>query len=974
MRKLIFAMVCGVLLLPDYAYTLGMGEIEVNSALNQQLDARIELLSAAPEDAESLIIKLASRDEFNRAGLDRPFTLNDLKFAPYTENGQVYIKVSTAKPVREPFLNFLIEIDWPKGHLLREFTILLDPPVYMGQPDPAQLEDRPAVSGAASEAQTPAGSSAQEGGFRPAAVPVAVPAPASAQPQTAAPVTTQQQTRYAPASYTSTEPGGRYRVQTGDTAWSLANRMRPDESVSVEQMMLAMLRTNPEVFINENVNGLKRGYILRIPDRNAINATSQAEALQLIRQQNALWREYQQALAGARPTTAMGAEGDTGAAGSSGMSRRSDARLEIVSAGSGTAAAGSSKDPAKMTATELREQLALAREAIETERVEKEALQGQIGSLEQRLDRMKGLISIEDAAMADVQDLGKPADETAMPAEEAMPVDEDITGVGSEEAALDALDALTGEAAPEGVEEQAEEADGEAVFVEEQAEQEVVELASPVEPQLDRARPAPMPREETGLVASLLNNPLVAGGLAVVVLIMLGVVYILIKRRRDAAAQEVEAMLAADSGLDLESELEDVADMIDDEAIDDLVLDEEVEASMAEVEAEAEEEFDADATMILPSAEDTIMTEADSQEEEAEEERDDVIAEADVYLAYGIYQQAEDLLKTALAENPDKDAYRVKLAETYFAGKNASELSALGAEMKQRQGGEETAAWRKVAAMGKELCPDDEIFQQAGMVPDLDIDDLMPKTPEPMDIDLGDETDLDMPELDTDFAEEAEKTEPEMPVFDETAVMSAEDMPEVEAVEAATDELGDLEFDLSETEAVTEPVAEKPDEPEAEEEFSLDIEASELGIEDESLLKESEPEPEAEDMDMEADVSELDFDIGEADAEAAPAEVAEDLSTVEDVSLDELGAELDELAEETGSETAPVDEPDTTGEDEMDLSDLSDVDEISTKLDLARAYLDMGDHEGARDILDEVMLDGNDQQKQEAEELIKDLG
>ena len=106
MRKLIFALAFGAILLPNNGFTLGLGEIEVNSSLNQRLEARIELLSAIPEDAETLIVRLASREEFTRAGLDRPLELTKLKFKSNAEDGRVYVNVSSPKPVREPFLNF----------------------------------------------------------------------------------------------------------------------------------------------------------------------------------------------------------------------------------------------------------------------------------------------------------------------------------------------------------------------------------------------------------------------------------------------------------------------------------------------------------------------------------------------------------------------------------------------------------------------------------------------------------------------------------------------------------------------------------------------------------------------------------------------------------------------------------------------------------------------------------------------------
>jgi pilus assembly protein FimV len=144
-------MVAGALFLPGSGYTLGLGEIEVNSALNQKFNADIELLSATPEDTESIIIKLASRKEFARAGLDRPYLLNDLRFKAETINGSPHIKVTSGSPVREPFLNFLVEIDWPNGHLLREYTVLLDPPVFM-----TQSAARPAAAAPAALKSPPA--------------------------------------------------------------------------------------------------------------------------------------------------------------------------------------------------------------------------------------------------------------------------------------------------------------------------------------------------------------------------------------------------------------------------------------------------------------------------------------------------------------------------------------------------------------------------------------------------------------------------------------------------------------------------------------------------------------------------------------------------------------------------------------------------------------------------------------------------
>ncbi len=428
-RKLLGAIVAAALFLPDTGYPLGLGEIEVNSALNQKLNADIELLSAVAEDAETIIVKLASRKEFSRAGLDRPYSLNDLRFKSVVVNGVPYIKVSSSSPIREPFLNFLVEIDWPNGHLLREYTVLLDPPVFMTQQTSAAVNVAPAASNK-SDFRPASGDSDNTLAVvtpgvsissRPTSTTQAPVAQTQSDTMSQAPATSQ--TSWIPAPVVQqqgsiNQPAGSYKIKTGDTAWSLADAMRPDQSITVPQMMVAMLRANPESFINENINGLKRGYILRVPDYDQIATISQADALALVHEQAALWRQYQQSQAGGQPVSAMEAD-DTGAstdmavdsAAGREVGSEDDAYLEIVSAGSGSSTQ-SGKDPTEMTTQELRAELALARERVETELVEKEALQQRVDTLQQHVEKMKGMLSIEDAELAEVQSLGLP-DESA---------------------------------------------------------------------------------------------------------------------------------------------------------------------------------------------------------------------------------------------------------------------------------------------------------------------------------------------------------------------------------------------------------------------------------------------------------------------------------------------------------------------------------------------------------------------------------
>ena len=967
-RKLLGAVIAGALLLPNTGFTLGLGEIEVNSALNQTLSADIELLSATVEDTENLIIKLASRKEFSRAGLDRPYSLNDLRFKSEEINGVPYIKVSSGSPIREPFLNFLIEIDWPNGHLLREYTVLLDPPVFMTQ--------------AASAASAPVNQTAEapdNGGFRPSSagsanvVPVVVPgATEFSRPMAQVPV---QQAVQVPANQTNTQsswvpapmgkpavtinqPAGSYRIKAGDTAWSLADAMRPDQSISISQMMVAMLRANPESFINENINGLKRGYILRVPDYEQIVAIDQAEARALVREQAALWRQYQQSQSGGQPVSAMEADASAGAGESSAVitGEEDDAYLEIVSAGSGSSTI-SGKDPTEMTSAELRAELALARERVETEQVEKEALQQRVNALQQNVDKMKGMLSIEDEELSAVQSLSADAedeltsdqalDQAALAELAAETMDEVATETDTAEAAMAEMaeeeiaeedvaaseaDALfTDEAAPEGDAEAP--ADETMAEMPEEAES-VADTTEILPPQVDDQAPEP------GFLTQILNNPIMLAAIAGVLLLISGLAGLIIKKRRKAASEAVAPLIA-----DLDDDLDAFADNFAETKADtESLAGDEVLAS----DELPEDDFGSNSTMILDSAEDTILADDATIATEDDEPRDDVIAEADVYLAYGIYQQAEDLLVQAIADNPDRDDYRVKLAETHYASKNAASFTEVANEIKKRTDDISSPIWKKVMVMGQDLCADNPMFQ-GSMVGGLDVDAVTPGAPS-MDFDLGMDEVADGPSLDLGLDDDSL----ELPDMD--------DDPMADVEEATTDSIEELEFDISDTGAVEETAA-------VEDEFSLDIDASELDIDIQDAAKET-----AEVVEESIDLGDIDFgmdDDSASDTAEAEEDISLDLSDEIETMDDDSSMDI-ELVEEAGAETASVSSGLDDDED-FDLSSLDDVDEISTKLDLARAYLDMGDHEGTRGILEEVLADGNDEQKQEAGDLMAQL-
>jgi len=1033
-RKLTLSLAVMAALLPARGYPLGLGEIELNSALNQELNAEIEVLSASADDANQMIVQLANRDAFNRAGIDRPYLLQQLQFKIVEKQGKPFVKVFTKSAIREPFLSFLLEIDWPQGHLLREYTLLLDPPVYntsTSGPSASSEEAHPFIDPADVRAHTqsvaPQQTSGQSSNGRSGyAAPQSGTISSSSgrtatysAPQSGVAARAPVAQRVAPAV-------SQYRVKQSDTLWSMANRMRPDNSVSVEQMMLALVRKNPEAFINENINGVKRGYILRIPDRNEATQLDRQQAISQAKEHAALWREYSQAAVGQAPASSM--EADAPSAESATAEDAAAGHLSIVGASKsdGSEHAGANQDP-DSEVSRLKQELAMAREQLESERVEKEGLRTKLSDLEQKV---QSVIQMDDGELAKLQqDLQQ--SQAAEQVADSEAVETAVTEEISEEVKPDAEEvvaegvAVEAEATEEVVEPVAEgeeavateAADSDAVFVDELeavegSEAEAIETTETVEvadaDQLVEP-PAFAQQKPKSFIDNLMNDPkllgMIGGGLAFVLLL----VVLLLKRLRGGKAESQDELAEDDSlnmhdatmqteALDLSSETDDLS-MVD-----------------TQIDVPAMDEG---------SLEDTVLG-LDDEEPVAGDQQDDVLAEADVYIAYGIYQQAEDLLKNAIDKDPERDDYRMKLLETYFAAKDATAFEQEATQLKSRKGDDE-AYWGRVSTMGTELCHGSDLFFGTGdVISDLDADALIPEKPETTDVELDVSEDAAAADFDADSALDlGATTEVEALADDLNDDLGLGDVPDLgedmsfESSDAAEldlagdladianeieepgdsstdDEAESLEFDLGEltdesldsapegdAEAVS--AEDEMDDLDIDEDFSLDFAASDLGFE--------EPEEEtasdvvaddvgdldlSADLDLGSDIDEAVESLTDTDDESLEMDFTEDLG---DSLSDEPGeTDLDESALDLGSdleldETESSADENASADEDFDISELSeDLDEIGTKLDLAKAYIDMGDHEGARSILEEVKAEGNDEQQQEAESLLQQAG
>ena len=224
--------------LGSQAQAVGLGNIEVNSKLNQPLNARIKLMSIPRQDMQNLgnvKVRLASAEAFKRAGLERPVVLSNLKFnVEGSGETSADIRISSSQPIKEPFVNFLLEVDWPNGRILREYTVLLDPPLY--------------------KAESPA--------------PVAAPK-ASTSEESDAPVKSKKVITSRPSAAPLPEDvsvtGETHTVKKGESLAGIANKMRSGSGVSQREMMQAILDANPDAFINRNINRLRAGVVLQTP-------------------------------------------------------------------------------------------------------------------------------------------------------------------------------------------------------------------------------------------------------------------------------------------------------------------------------------------------------------------------------------------------------------------------------------------------------------------------------------------------------------------------------------------------------------------------------------------------------------------------------------------------------------------------------------------------------------------------------------
>lgn len=810
-RKIVLSIISVLSLFSACVYSVGLGDIKQSTGLNQPLNAVIPLLSSGDLAEYEVLASLASNKEFNKIGVERIFFLNSLKFeTTRDDNDQIIIKVTTRTPVKEPFLNFVVELNWPNGRILREYTLLLDPPVFENSTVSTieKSTSKPPTPWASNQGKPPAESRAPRSG-------------------------------YGDERNESTFSGNTYGpVSSTDTLWSISSRARPDNSVSIHQTLVAIYRANPDAFNDGNINNLRKGAVLNIPDASTIRSVPQRAALQDVVMQNRQWRS------GSRKVVDR-----SGSRSSTSDSEQSGSRLSLATDNDQGDAQGYGSDTAELN--KIRNELARSQEESATLQAENESLRSRLADIVSSAENTQtgSAVEIEDAELAA---LGQVSD------------DEDSDNLNSEVADTNSEIQDTDDSQNSSFEQQDNEStennqlDSELAtdLVSDNTESDNTgsdntanEVVADTDEGAEKVPSIFKPKKPQGLLEKLLDSgALLWAGIVVVILGLMGLFWRM-KRR-----------------------------MEDDEFQDDLV------ASAGAGSMDTTQAFE------LPDVGDDMLVELDMDNDDQagganSDESFDPLGEADIYIAYGKHEQAENLLLEAIEDNPVRADLKVKLMECYAESDSQEKFEELAIEVADSVDSQEwvgrvnelrTQAWGET--------------EQGSAEEDDDFD--LPSTEDIFGEDDGDELDLDFGESSPD---DQSSTSDELDEIN--------DLDDIEDIEGL-DDLDDLD---------------------------------ELSLDDKDSGSSSETDDDDFSLDMEDDNLSLD------DSE------------------DELSIDIDSDFD--------FDEDDD-GEINFDESIGDEGDEIATKLDLARAYVDMGDTDGAKEILREVIAEGSDAQKTEAQELI----
>ena len=594
-------------LMPAGVMALGLGDIHLKSALNAPLDAQIDLTATA-EELAGLKVALASRESFSRYGLDYPAYLDSVTLTPgKSPDGRDVLQVRSREVVTEPFATLLVEANWARGRLVREYTVLLDPPVFTGD------RASPAAAVAAPEAAPQARSGAVE---RAAPIPSAEAAPAAA-----------------------SAAGGNYVVQRGDTLSAVAARNYPN--AQRERALVALYHANPAAFAG-NMNELRAGASLQLPDAATVAAIGPGEANAEVGSQYHAWagnhggRDQLHLVPPSEPTAGTPVGAPVG---------------------------GSETGALQQRVTTLQGQLAESKRLLDLKDAQLANLQKQLGQVR----------AIQPAPPVPAEPAKSPQKSAQEVLKEAPPPVPDQTA-----------------AAP--------------------PKEMPAEAAKPVKPLA--VQPAAATRQSGSILDWLLGNwYLPLGALAIALAGLFGWRFL-----RSHQEQEFGRTLDRLSTPTFEAAARTVVRAAETQPMRTLGSKQDssfvVEESGSHQAPRVSESDVASMQSATVAVDDNV-----SGDTAVALDQGDPLAEADFHMAYGLYDQAADLVRIAIAREPQRRDLQLKLLEVYFVWGNKDQFLQLARELSTSRDQSIGGEWEKVIIMGRQIAPEDALFAASGALP-----------------------------------------------------------------------------------------------------------------------------------------------------------------------------------------------------------------------------------------------------------------
>jgi pilus assembly protein FimV len=662
------------------ASALGLGRLAVQSSLGDNLRAEIDVTSLTPEEAANLRVRIAPPESYRAAGVDYNAVLPGTQAVlSRRADGRPYLRLSSDRAVQEPFVDVILELTWSSGRLVREYTLLFDPPNNRNTaiaPVPVPAAASPMPSAAVAPAPAPVVAAAPAVATAPAPTAPAAPAPRAAGPATPAP---------APKSTPKPEPAppvasqapvaevkraakagpDEYKVRAGDSLSRIAAQtQRP--GVSLDQMLVSLYRGNPEAFMDNNMNRLKSGVILAVPSAETAKGVGPVEAKQFIQAQSADFGAYRHRLASGVPEAQVESS-----------ARQATGKVQSTVEDKKAAAAPT---PDKLTLSKgaATAKTSAAEEKISKDKETKDAAD-RVAELSRNVEALKK-ISGASAASAAAAAAATTAAAAAAAAKAAPPVVAAVTApapaasVAAVVVPVPVPTVVPATAPPPAPVVAAAPAPAPAAS---EPSVKVVEAARSASAAAD-SRPAPPMLEGPGLMGKLLeDNPLAlaAGGGILAALLGFGI-YKLRRRSKN------------ESG----------------------------ETSFLESRLQPDSFFGASGGQRIDTRDATGSSSSMSYSLSQLDAIGDVdpVAEADVYLAYGRDLQAEEILKEAMRSTPERLSIRTKLLEVYAKRRDIKGFESLAIQLFGLTRGE-GADWARAQELGQQVDPDNALYQLGGV-------------------------------------------------------------------------------------------------------------------------------------------------------------------------------------------------------------------------------------------------------------------